>query len=155
MRKTIIILITGIVLCLVSCKNRVTFERNVAFKDFSWNFKDTLLFDANIADTTRPHDIYLNIRTSSDYPYSNIFLFITTFAPNGNQLKDTFEIQLADESGRWYGKGAGSIYSLQVPYKRNIKFPFRGIYTFNLQHGMWDQNLEGISDIGIRVETLN
>ncbi|MBN2611357.1 MAG: gliding motility lipoprotein GldH [Bacteroidales bacterium] len=154
MRNTGIFLITAIAFCLVSCKHRAVFEKNVAFNDFSWNYNDTMVFNANIDDTTRPHDIYLNIRTSSEYPYSNIYLFITTYAPNGNQLKDTFGIQLADESGRWYGKGAGSIYSLQVPYKKNIKFPFRGIYTFNLQHGMWDQNLEGVTDIGIRVEAL-
>ena len=139
---------------LTSCdKNRV-FEQNTPIPKESWNFKNVIHYDVNIADTVRAHTVYLNIRNTGSYQYSNIYLFITTHAPNGSFVKDTFEIKLADERGRWLGNGTGNIFSRQVPFKQNIRFPFRGIYTFDIQHAMWNENLEGITDIGLRVEKV-
>lgn len=136
----------------ISCDRMAVYDKNKPVPDYTWNYKDTFLFHVNIADTVHAHNIYINIRNSENYRYSNIYLFITTYAPNGNFLKDTFEITLADKSGKWLGQGAGNIFSLQVPYKKNVRFPYRGIYLFEIQHAMWNKDLHGIADVGIRVE---
>jgi gliding motility-associated lipoprotein GldH len=140
------------VILTFSCDNHAVYDRNISIPKFSWNFQDTLSFHVNIADTFHVHNIYLNIRNSENYQYSNIFLFVSTYAPTGYFLKDTFEIKLADKSGKWLGRGVGNIFSLQVPYKRKIKFPYKGIYLFEIQHGMWNKDLKGIADVGLRVE---
>ena len=140
-----------IILSVISCNKNVVYEKNIALKNNTWNYNDTLFFDVNISDTISAHNIFINVRNSAEYQYSNIYLFLSTYAPNGNMLKDTFDITLADNTGKWYGKGVGSIFSLQVPYKLHIKFPYQGIYTFEIQHAMWNQNLKGISDIGLRI----
>lgn len=153
MRKPqLLLLIYSMILLSLSCDRKVVFEKNSIISDSKWNFKETLHYDVNINDTLRAHNIYINIRNSQEYQYNNIFLFLSTYAPNGNLLKDTFEISLADKKGKWYGKGAGNIYSLQVPYMQNIKFPYRGIYVFEIQHAMWNEELNGITDVGIRIE---
>ncbi len=138
-------------LSIISCDRNVIYEKNVALKNDTWNYRDTLFYDVNISDTIRAYDIFINVRNSADYQYSNMYLFMSVYAPNGNLLKDTFNITLADQTGKWYGKGAGNIFSIQVPYKLRIKFPFQGIYIFEIQHAMWNQNLQGISDVGIRI----
>ncbi len=140
------------VFLISSCDNNAVYDRNISIPEFSWNFKDTLSYNVNIADTSHAHNIYLNIRNSESYQYSNIFLFVSTYAPTGYFLKDTFEIRLADKSGKWFGRGVGNIYSLQVLYKREIRFPYKGIYLFEIQHAMWNKDLKGIADVGLRVE---
>ncbi|HJX70355.1 MAG TPA: gliding motility lipoprotein GldH [Bacteroidales bacterium] len=135
-----------------SCDKNAVFDKNTAIQHHLWNYKDTLSYYVNIADTSRVHNIYLNIRNSENYQYSNVFLFVSTYAPNGSFLKDTFEIKLADQSGRWFGKGVGNVFSLQVPYKMQIKFPYQGIYLFEIQHAMRKKDLKGIADVGLRVE---
>ncbi len=143
--------ITGSVI-LFSCDRSSIYDRNTAIPKQIWNAGDTLTYYVNIADTVHSHNIYLNIRNSQQYEYSNIFLFVSTYAPNGNFVKDTFEITLADRTGKWLGKGVANVFSLQVPYKLKIRFPYMGIYLFEIQHAMWNNNLMGITDIGLRVE---
>jgi gliding motility-associated lipoprotein GldH len=148
--------ITGLIVCIslltLSCDRNRVFEQNIRITGYTWNNKNIIHFDVNIADTVNPHNIYINIRNRSQYKYSNIFMFITTHAPNGEFVRDTFEITLADNRGRWLGKGIGNVWSLQVPYLRNIKFPYRGIYMFDIEQAMWDNELAHIADVGLRVE---
>ncbi|MBN2214447.1 MAG: gliding motility lipoprotein GldH [Bacteroidales bacterium] len=135
-----------------SCDKDAVYDDNITIPHYVWNYKDTLSFYVNISDTSYVYNICLNIRNTKNYQYSNLFLFISTYAPNGYFLKDTFEIRLADFKGKWLGKGVGNVFSLQVPYKMKIKFPQKGIYLFRIQHAMWNKNLKGITDAGIRVE---
>ncbi len=139
-------------LLILSCYRNSVFDHYVKIQNNTWNNKNIIHFDVNIADTVNAHNIYINIRNRSQYPYSNIFLFITTYAPNGEFARDTFEITLADNRGRWLGKGIGNVWSLQVPYLKNIKFPYRGIYMFDIEQAMWEKNLTHITDVGLRVE---
>lgn len=149
-----LLIIPILVIILVSCDENRVYEEIVSIKNETWNFKDSLHFDVNISDTVNPFNVLINIRNAGSYQYSNIFLFITTHAPNGISVKDTFEIALADKSGKWFGSGTGNLFNYQAYYKRNIKFPYRGIYMFDIQHAMWNEELKGISDVGLRLETV-
>ena len=117
-----------------------------------WNKENIIQFKVNISDTVSSHNIYINLRNGSKYPYSNIFLFITTHAPNGVSVRDTFEITLADNRGKWLGKGIGNAFSNQVLYLKNVRFPYRGIYVFDIEQAMWNIKLAHIIDVGLRIE---
>jgi gliding motility-associated lipoprotein GldH len=75
----------------------------------------------------------------------------TTF-PNGKFSTDTLECILADEKGKWLGKGLGDIYDNQIPFKRNVRFPQAGTYVFEIQQGMRSDNIPLIMDVGLRIE---
>jgi gliding motility-associated lipoprotein GldH len=81
-------------------------------------------------------------------------LFVEIEQPGGEVLRDTFEIVVADPSGRWLGKGFGGIKTLQTLYRRDVYFPVPGEYTISLQHGMREDVLTGIHDVGIRIEKI-
>ena len=51
------------------------------------------------------------------------------------------------------GQGYWRLYFLRLPYKQNIRFPYKGIYQFDIAQGM-RTNLEGIRDVGLRVERI-
>ena len=58
-------------------------------------------------------------------PFRNIYLFVTTTSPDGKTITDTLQYNLADEKGKWYGKGFGDIHELNLPYKSNVYFPVK------------------------------
>lgn len=120
----------------------------------NWDKNDPLKFEVSVTDTLQSSSIFINIRNRGNYPYSNLYLFVTTTAPTGNFITDTLQVQLAKPSGRWLGKGYGSLFSLQIPYRRNIRFPFTGIYTFTVEQGMRDDVLKGIEDIGLKIQQI-
>ena len=84
---------------------------------------------------------------------ANLWLFITTETPNGQLHADTIECILADKSGRWYGNSsAGNIRDHRIMFKRNFRFSKYGDYKLKVDQAMREKQIEGITDIGIRIE---
>ena len=110
------------------------------------------MFHVDIVDTISSHNIYLNVRNTSQYAYQNLFVFLQTTSPTGLSLRDTLECYLADDRGKWLGSGWGDIYYNRFIYKRNIRFPVSGNYTFKVIQGMRSNQLKYITDVGIRIE---
>ncbi len=144
-----------IIFFLNSCDTNRVFEEYKSLKKSTWSRFDNAKFDVRITDTKSPHNVIINVRNEGNYKSSNLYLFVTISSPNGNSVKDTVELFLADEHGKWYGSGIGDIFSHQILYKNFIYFPDTGIYTFELEQAMRTEELEHISDIGIRIETAN
>lgn len=138
----------------ISCTSGDMYTDSRAIPGYSWNKENEVELEAQVQDSISPFDIDLVIRTNNNYPYRNIFLFITTSSPAGQSITDTVEYYLADEKGNWYGSGLGDINDLSVPFKSRVIFPQGGNYTFSIKQGMREENLEGVTDIGIRIEEI-
>jgi gliding motility-associated lipoprotein GldH len=148
---TRILLFSAMLLMLASCRKKTEFEEFVAIPD-AWNNSNLVHFNVNITDTVTPQNVYISVRHSGKYEFSNLYLFVTAESPNGNIKRDTVEMVMADEHGKWQGKGAASVFTLYYPYKTNIRFPVAGIYTFTIEQAMWIRDLKNISNIGLMIE---
>ncbi|MDP3434324.1 MAG: gliding motility lipoprotein GldH, partial [Bacteroidota bacterium] len=111
-----------------------------------------VVFKVELTDTIRNHNWYVNIRNKGTYQYSNLWLFLSVGSPDGITRTDTVEFSLAEASGRWKGSGLGDLHDNQILYKSSVYLPHKGEYTFRIKQGMRDNVLEGIRDIGIRIE---
>lgn len=143
----------GSMLFLFSCKKPALFDKHLELEGENWSTKQKPQFLVTIEDTLQNTDVYINLRNLSCYPYSNIFLFINTTFPNGKQARDTLECLLADEKGNWLGDGLGDIWDNRILFKKNVRFPQKGVYTFEFEQAMRLNPLPCISDVGLRIET--
>jgi gliding motility-associated lipoprotein GldH len=134
------------------CDPGRVYEKNIKIPDGIWKADEPVRFEVTVEDTVSAHNLYINVRNTSLYPMSNLYLFVTTTAPSGHGVKDTVEITLADEKGKWLGSGLGDIWDLQQPYKQNVRFAQRGKYTFVFEQAMRTEHLPFIIDVGLRVE---
>lgn len=144
---------TGLVL-IMACGERALYDEAKALPQDGWDFRDTMDFSFVITDTSDIYNVYLHVRNEMQYSYSNLWIFVGTTAPNGATQRDTLELILADEAGRWLGKGTRSINTMLIPYMRNIKFPYLGIYSMGIQHAMRDTVLYHVHDIGVRIQPV-
>lgn len=144
-----------VIAIFASCDSARVYEENKELPGNVWNVDNVVKLEVDITDTTAPTNFYINVRNAEGYPYSNIYLFIKTKFPNGQESNDTLECVLADEKGQWLGSGMGDIYDNQIPFKRNVRFPVSGKYVFELQHGMRIDDLPLIMDVGLRIEKAN
>ena len=152
---TQLLIFTLFILYLSSCdKNRI-FEDYRSIPELEWHKDSLIVFKIPVTDTIQHYNLYLNIRNDYTYNYSNLWLFLNIVEPGGFSRKDTFEIVLADPTGKWLGKGTGGIKQSQMIYRKHIFFPVSGDYTITIQHGMRETNLKGITDAGFRVEKAN
>ena len=140
------------VLILVSCDPNRVFEKNTKIPDGIWYRDNVLHFEILVEDTLSSHNLYVNVRNTSLYPTSNLYLFITTTAPSGHSVRDTLEVILADQKGKWLGSGLGDIWDLQQVYKQNVRFAQRGRYSFDFEQAMRTEKLPFVLDVGLRVE---
>ena len=146
------VLILTFLLLLLSCNSNVVYTDSRAMADETWKLMDIPVFKVPISDTLNSNNVIFTIRNGSSFPFRNIYLFVTTTSPDGKQITDTLQYNLADEKGNWYGKGFGDIHELNLPYKSNVFFTRKGIYEFKIQHGMRIENLKGVYDFGLRIE---
>ena len=141
-------------LLLLSCNSNVVYTNSQAIAGETWKLMDMASFNVPITDTLHGNNVFFTIRNGSSYPFRNIYLFVSTTSPDGKKITDTLQYNLADEKGKWYGRGFGDIHELNLPYKSNVFFPLKGTYVFKIQHGMRIENLNGVYDFGLRIEKI-
>lgn len=143
-------------LLLAGCSDQVVFQADVPVPEEAWDRSFTPEFSFEVSDTVRHHDLYIDVRHTGDYPFSDLFLFVDLYGPDDRHLRDTVECLLADPTGRWYGKGTGFIFAdrfeAHVLYKLKNRFPASGRYTIKLEQAMRTEQLPGVIDVGVSVE---
>jgi len=135
-----------------SCDSKRLFEDNKIIENRVWNNQDKATFKVTITDILARYNFYFNLRNSSNYPYSNIYLFLKTVFPDGRIARDTIECQLADYDGKWLGSGISDVKFNRFLFQKGVRFPKKGQYIFEVEQAMRVKDLKGISDIGIRIE---
>jgi gliding motility-associated lipoprotein GldH len=130
----------------------VVYREYKTFEENEWSSKEKAVFEMDITDTQSLNNISLMVRHADGYPFSNIFLFVTTSYPDGAVKTDTMEVMLANDKGEWQGDGAGDIFDLKVPIKKNVRFPLSGHYKFEFTQAMDADPLPLIMDFGFEIE---
>jgi gliding motility-associated lipoprotein GldH len=143
-----------IALLFYACNSNILYTDSVSFPGEEWTLKNVPSFEPLITDTVSNNNIIFTLRTGSSYPFRNIYLFVSTTSPSGKTITDTLQYSLADEKGKWYGKGFGDVHEMRLLFKPGVYFPLKGNYTFKISHGMRTETLKGVYDIGIRIEKI-
>lgn len=149
----------GVFLVFISCSKQPFFTRYKNIENDKWAINKSVDFNVAVADTIASYNIFINIRNTNQYPYSNLFLVVTETYNNTILQIDTLEYQMADASGRWLGTGFTSVKENKLIYKTDYTFPKNGDYTFSIVHAvrkngqvLGDKYLHGISDVGLQIE---
>ena len=160
MHKALMACLLGGFLVLSSCdKNRV-YDRYESLPD-QWHRDSVVSFKFEPRDTIQPYNLFINLRNTSDFNYSNLFLVTNMIFPNGKVISDTLEYRMAEPSGEWLGTGFGELKENKLWYKENVRFSEEGEYQINIQQAMRRsgeteplQGLEGITEVGFRIENI-
>ena len=147
--------VLALLIMFSSCDPQRIYEKNIQVNPNGWPSGEDVLFEVPVNDSLMLYNFYINLRHTENYKFSNLYLFIETHFPGGSQASDTIELILADNTGKWYGKGFGKIKEYQVLIRQAVTFPDTGIYKISIVQGMRDENLQGVEDIGIRIERMD
>lgn len=145
-----------IVACLstlfCSCTEHPAFSEYKGVEVSGWDKNRPVHFSVPMTDTLSRFDILVDVRNDNSYPYQNFWMFINSISPSGIKQKDTIECFLADNTGKWLGKGFSSTREVSVLYFKGINFPEKGTYRFTIQQGMRSNLLQGIGGIGLTIK---
>lgn len=156
MKKIGLFLVVLVAMLMTSCDGTVFYSEYADINEDGWEISDSACFDVQVDDTTRLFNLYVEVRNSIDYSYSNLFLFVNTTFPDGSVSCDTMELPLADPTGAWLGKHSGRYVDSRYRLRgQPVRFPMLGKYHFAIVNGMRDEAIEGIAHVGFLVEYAN
>ncbi len=142
----------------VSCDNKQLFDEYKTVAG-AWDANEQMTFVLPELDSIEPYNLFINIRNTNAYRYSNLFLISSMHFPNGKIVTDTLEYEMAAPSGKWLGTGFTDTKESKLWYKEKVQFFEKGAYKVQLQHAMRKNgetsgihSLEGITDVGFRIE---
>ena len=146
---------------LVSCDSNHVFDEYKTVPDV-WNKSEIIEFNIEPPDTINTYNLFVNIRNTNDYKFNNLFLIVEMNHPNGKVQKDTLEYRMATPDGKFIGTGFTDLKENKFWYKEDQVFKEEGAYQVKIQHAMRENGivqgieaLEGITDIGFRIERSN
>lgn len=157
-RSNIILFVLFFSLIGVSCDSNRVYDEYKSVPN-KWNKDSVISFKVNPPDSLNRYNLFVNLRNTNEYKYSNLFLIVEMAFPHGKTITDTLEYKMADPTGKLLGTGLTDIKENKLWYKENIIFNESGPYTVNIQHAMRENgkvngvvDLEGITDVGFRIE---
>lgn len=151
-KYTLLAFTTTVIALFTSCdmpKNTLA-EEFQEIPNKTWSWSDSKTFTFTIDDSTHYTNLYLGLRIQGTYAYSNIWL-ISQIQGNNTNTKQQVQIELADQTGRWLGEGMSNLITYLKPVYIQTKLA-PGTYTWTLSQNMRDEKLNGVVDIGIKVE---
>ncbi|MEO6348062.1 MAG: gliding motility lipoprotein GldH [Aquaticitalea sp.] len=149
---------------LGSCDSDRVFDEYKSVPN-KWQKDSIISFQVNPPDSISPYNLFVNIRDTNNYKFSNLFLIIEMVYPHGKTITDTLEYQMTKANGELLGQGLTDVKENKLWYKgydKSFKFEELGEYKINIQQAMRNNgdlngvdNLEGITDVGFRIENVN
>ncbi len=109
-------------LALTSCDNSRVFEATSPIDEKGWDKLVKVPFEAEITDTNRVYNLQFDLRIDDDYPYSNMYVLLRQTTPDSVRSMEMLHFTLADDAGKWLGKGLGDIHTYRLPAKQNMRF---------------------------------
>ncbi|MEN9699153.1 MAG: hypothetical protein RLZZ301_351 [Bacteroidota bacterium] len=107
-------------------------------------------FEVDIQDTAQLYDFIVTLRSTTDYAYSNLWIFMHTKPPYGKEVREPYEIKTTYPDGNWIGKKSGTIVEHVLQFPRR-KVPFKGKYVFTLEQAITQKTISDVLDISLEV----
>lgn len=146
---------------LFSCDDSIEFLKYESFDNASWETSKKVSFDFSVTDTISPKNLFIYLRNTSEYPFSNLYVITTLTFPNQTKVVDTLQYEMADASGKFLGKGFTDIKENKLFYKEQKVFENKGNYQFQIRQAMRKNgevrpitSLKGVQDIGFSIEKV-
>ncbi len=115
--------------------------------DSGWLYEDSLSFVPCIEDSVSIGRLIVAVHHNNDYAYSNLWLEVTHLDQSGDIVRDTINMRLCDNYGRWQGHGFGAEYQFADTVPGMVRIVNDS--SIIVRHVMRVDNLADIEQIGV------
>ena len=141
-----------------SCTDDVLFMNTHKFQGNEWKQNEKPIFKVLFPGDTSTYDVIFTLRSTNDYAYNNIWMYITTTGPdcknnpNNNSIlgRVPVEIKMAKPNGEWIGSKSGTYIDHKLKFRQR-RF-CKGEYTFQIEQAVTIGHLKDLSDLTIEVK---
>ena len=143
--------VLGMLTFLQSCGDDAFYDQVHSFDKNTWGKADTAIFKVDVQDSVINRDFILSLRTTTEYLYSDLWVYIMVTAPDGTTSKVAQKIPLARPDGSWIGRVSGTLVESRLRFDSK-PFPIIGEYVFKVCNATQEDLIPYVADIGLRIE---
>lgn len=154
------LLFAATMLLLVSCDKKRIFDEYQSVGN-AWHKDSIVKFTLPKLDSVQPYNMFVNVRNNDKYQFNNLFLIVSLEQPNGLMKVDTLEYQMTNPDGTLLGDGFSDIKESKLFYKGRNVFKPGGEYKVSIKQAVRQngkvtgvEKLEGVSEVGFRIESI-
>lgn len=129
-----------------------SFSSFTSLPESGWVYGDSIEIMAVGLDSVGERKLTIGVCHSDEFLYRNLWLEISYRDRRDSLVRDSINIAMADDHGRWLGKGLGASYQCEVPLPDQADIA--DSTRIAVRHIMRLDTLRGISKIGIGVENI-
>src|SRR4051812_27717133 len=119
------------------CMPSPYYQQTYPVPENAWQSRYVPVYKFEISDTTAAYKMFFLIRHTDAYPFSNIWLIVSLKQPGDSTFRKVrIEIPLAEQSGKWMGRGMGEIWEQMMPV--NYQLNAGGITPFLKRKGKYE-----------------
>lgn len=142
-------LLTG--MSAASCLPADNYHSFCSVPSTGWSKNDTLYLQLQEQREESQCQAYIEIRHTQEYPYQSVWLLVSHNEADSLTFRtDTIECRLTDNTGKFDGNGLSGSYQKSIPFKA-IRLQKNTDPLFKITHFMKEKEIQGITDIGIRL----
>ena len=141
--------LAAVTVLAAACRSRTAYSEYRAIPLSGWDKDSVLVYEVTVPDSLAAYNVVLTVRHNQSYPYQNIWFFIDS---DLGGTTDTLEYYLADQRGRWLGNGFGDRHEMPCLILQNTRWNRGNPVVFKVRHGMREDLLKGITEVGLTVE---
>ncbi len=146
----IIFFVLAVAVCIISCNRRNVYISYRHVPVSGWDKNDTLTYDVSPLKAGRYREV-VGVRIDRSYPFMSLSLVVKqTILPSGYVHRDTLNCKLVDENGKF--KGQGISFYQQTFHLNTIRLHEGDSLHINIKHNMKREVMNGVSDIGFRID---
>lgn len=138
---------------LTGCETAPTYEKSYVFDKSEWAQNVKPSFTVDIQDISKEYNFILTIRTTTEYKFSNLWMYMNITTPKGDKAREPFELIISNQDGSWAGIKTGTVVETSLQFKKR-KMPVKGKYTFVLEQGITQSKIDEILDVTLLVEEV-
>jgi gliding motility-associated lipoprotein GldH len=153
MKRWFSIIFLAATVILSGCEQAPVYEKVYAFENSKWGQKQRLNFSVDIQDIDQEYDFIITLRTTTDYQFNNLWIFLNTTTPTGQKAREPFEIKVTNPDGSWAGIKTGTVVEFPLKFKSR-KLPEKGKYSFTIEQGITSSEIDEVLDLGFRVDRV-
>jgi gliding motility-associated lipoprotein GldH len=152
LKKSLFFILTFFLLS--ACHQLDIYEKTASFPNHAWTGSNRLTFEFAVTDTSARYNLFAVIRHLDAYHWNNVWLSITTIAPDDTAVTQQVNLKLGDNAKGWLGAEMDDVIEHRVRLNATPVRLKKGNYTFILQQIMREDPLQFVMNAGIRVEKV-
>jgi gliding motility-associated lipoprotein GldH len=138
-------------IALVGCSGNVILDKKLQIKNSEWTYRDTLVYNFTVEDTSKSVDFLLDVNYNADFGYENLYTEVTTIFPNGDNTKETLSFELRSTDALSQTKCNGGNCTVPIVMLENANFSQKGSHTIKINQFSRVDTLIGVESLRLSI----